>query len=43
MGFLGDVADKLFGERAMTRDVHHSGENFKALVEEEATISTATG
>ena len=42
MGFLGDVADKLFAERAMTRDVHHSGENFKALVEEEA-IPTKTG
>lgn len=43
MGFLGDVADKLFAERAMTRDVHHSGENFKALVEEEAMVPTATG
>jgi uncharacterized membrane protein len=43
MGFLGDVADKLFAERAMTRDVHHSGENFKALVEEEAMVATASG
>ena len=43
MGFLGDVADKLFGERAMTRDVHHSGENFKALVEEQAMVPTASG
>ena len=43
MGFLGDVADKLFAERAMTRDVHHSGENFKALVEEQAMVPTTTG
>ena len=43
MGFLGDVADKLFAERAMIRDVHHSGENFKSLVEEEAMVPTATG
>jgi uncharacterized membrane protein len=41
MGFLGDVADKLFAERAMTRDVHHSGENFKALVEEEAMVPSS--
>jgi len=38
MGFLGDVADKLFGERAMMRDIQHSGENFKALVEEEVNV-----
>jgi uncharacterized membrane protein len=43
MGFLGDVADKLFAERAMVRDVHHSGENFKALVEEEALLPAAPG
>ena len=43
MGFLGGVADKLFAERAMTRDVHHSGENFKALVEEEAMVPSTTG
>ena len=41
MGFLGNVADRLFAERAMIRDVHHSSENFKALVEEEAMASTA--
>jgi uncharacterized membrane protein len=35
-GFLGGVADKLFAERAMARDVRHSSENFKALVEQEA-------
>jgi uncharacterized membrane protein len=38
MGFLGDMADKLFAERAMTRDLRHSGENFKALVEEAAAV-----
>ena len=43
MGFLGEAADKLFAERAMTRDIRHSGENFKALVEEEAMVPTATG
>ena len=43
MGFLGNVADKLFAERAMIRDVHHSGENFKALVEEQAMVPSATG
>ena len=43
MGFLGDVADKLFAERAMIRDIHHSGENFKALVEEQAMVPTAPG
>lgn len=43
MGFLGDVADKLFAERAMIRDIHHSGENFKALVEEEAMVPAAAG
>ena len=35
-GFLGGVADKLFAERAMERDIRHSSENFKALVEQEA-------
>ena len=35
-GFLGGVADKVFAERAMARDVRHSSENFKALVEQEA-------
>jgi uncharacterized membrane protein len=43
MGFLGDIADKLFAERAMIRDIRHSGENFKALIEEEAKVPTATG
>jgi uncharacterized membrane protein len=40
MGFLGGVADKLFAERAMARDLRHSGENFKALVEAEALVGT---
>jgi uncharacterized membrane protein len=35
-GFLGGVADKLFAERTMARDVRHSSENFKAFVEQEA-------
>ena len=37
-GILGNVLDKLFAERAIERDVKHSGENFKALVEQEARI-----
>jgi uncharacterized membrane protein len=32
-GFAGDVADRLFIERAMERQIRHSNENFKALVE----------
>jgi uncharacterized protein YndB with AHSA1/START domain len=40
LGFLGDMADRLFAERALTRDLVHSGENFKALVEEEAAVPT---
>jgi uncharacterized membrane protein len=32
-GFLGHVADKLFVEKAVERDLRHSIENFKALVE----------
>jgi uncharacterized protein YndB with AHSA1/START domain len=32
-GFLGHIADKLFVERAIERDLDHSAENFKALVE----------
>lgn len=30
-GFVGDIADKLFLERAIQRDIHHSQENFKEL------------
>jgi len=32
-GPFGKVADRLFIERAVERDLHHSMENFKALVE----------
>ena len=34
-GFLGGAVDKLFVERAMERDVIHSGENLKAICEAE--------
>ncbi len=34
-GFLGGFADKLFVERAIERDMKHSGENFKAICEME--------
>jgi uncharacterized protein YndB with AHSA1/START domain len=32
-GILGHIADKLFVERTVERDIDHSVENFKALVE----------
>lgn len=32
-GFLGRIVDKLFLEKAVERDLRHSIENFKALVE----------
>lgn len=32
-GLFGEIADRLFVERAAERDVRHSLENFKALVE----------
>jgi uncharacterized membrane protein len=32
-GFLGEIADRLFVEKAMERQMRHSLENFKALVE----------
>jgi uncharacterized membrane protein len=32
-GFVGGIADKLFVERAIERDVKHSVENFKAICE----------
>ena len=35
-GFLGEVANKLFVERSVERDVRHTLENLKALVESEA-------
>lgn len=35
-GFLGGFVNKLFVERAIERDVKHTSENFKAIVEAEA-------
>jgi uncharacterized membrane protein len=32
-GFLGHIADKVFVEKAVERDLRHSIENFKALIE----------
>ena len=37
-GFVGGVANKLFMERALERDIRHSNENFKALCEAEAKV-----
>jgi uncharacterized membrane protein len=37
-GFVGGVANKLFMERALERDMRHSNENFKALCEAEAKV-----
>jgi uncharacterized membrane protein len=37
-GFVGGMADKLFVERAIERDVRHSLENFKAICETEAKV-----
>jgi uncharacterized membrane protein len=37
-GFVGGMADKLFMERALERDIRHSNENFKALCEAEAKV-----
>ena len=37
-GFIGGLADKLFVERAIERDLRHSSENFKAIVEAEAPV-----
>jgi ligand-binding SRPBCC domain-containing protein len=37
-GLLGKLLNKAFAERMLERDVVHSGENFKALVEEEARV-----
>ena len=38
-GLLGALLSKAFAERMLQRDVVHSGENFKALVEEEAGVT----
>jgi uncharacterized membrane protein len=37
-GFVGGMADKLFVERAIERDVKHSVENFKAICEAEVHV-----
>lgn len=37
-GLFGQLADKLFLEKAMERDLRHSTENFKALVEAKAPV-----
>jgi uncharacterized membrane protein len=37
-GFVGGMADKLFVERAIERDVKHSLENFKAICEAEVQV-----
>lgn len=37
-GFFGDMADKLFMERAIDSDLRHSNENFKALCEAKAAV-----
>jgi carbon monoxide dehydrogenase subunit G len=37
-GFVGGMADKLFVERAIDRDVKHSIENFKAICEAEVQV-----
>jgi uncharacterized protein YndB with AHSA1/START domain len=33
IGFLGEIADKLFVEQAMERDMRHGVENFRSIVE----------
>lgn len=41
MGWFGEMLNKLVAERMIARDVRHSSENFKALVEEEAGVVAA--
>lgn len=38
-GFLGEVANRLFVERSLEREVRHSADNFKALAEAEADVA----
>ena len=38
-GVLGQIADKLFAERTVERDLRHSMENFKALVEHKVPVT----
>jgi hypothetical protein len=37
-GFVGGMADKLFVERAIERDIRHSMENVKAICEAEVRV-----
>jgi len=37
-GFVGGIADKLFMERALDRDIRHGSENLKALCEAQAKV-----
>ncbi len=34
-GFVGEIANRLFVERAVERDVRHTGDNIKAILEAE--------
>jgi hypothetical protein len=38
-GFFGGIADKVFIERQIERDIKHSNENFKALCEAKVPAS----
>jgi uncharacterized membrane protein len=40
-GFLAEVANKLFAERSIDREIRHSLENLKALVETEVAVAAA--
>ncbi len=37
-GFLGQFANKLFVERAIERDLRHSSDNYKAIIEAEVPV-----
>ena len=37
-GFLGHIADRLFIEKAMERQMRHGFENFKALAEAQVPV-----
>jgi uncharacterized protein YndB with AHSA1/START domain len=39
IGFLGEIADKLFVEQAMERDMRHGVENFRSLVERRVPLT----
>jgi len=38
-GLIGDIADKLFMERAIERQIRHSNENLKALIEAKVGVT----